>query len=118
VRGLFGAGASGEDRKQLRLKAPKDYSYLNRSGVFAIDGVDDRQDFAKVLESFDNLGITKTEVTSICRILAALLHLGNIRFTTDGVTDGCEIESDHGTDQRSFRAWAAASAPPRRPCPG
>lgn len=37
------AAASSEERKEFRLKAAKDYLFLNKSGVYKIEGVDDKK---------------------------------------------------------------------------
>ena len=42
------SGANNDMKKDLFLDKLENYSYLNSTGCFQIDGVDDREEFAEV----------------------------------------------------------------------
>jgi myosin I len=57
--------------------------YLAQSGCTTADGVDDAVEFREVREAMRTVGITDGEAREIFRVLAAILHIGNIRFEGD-----------------------------------
>lgn len=62
------------------LKPASQFKYLAKSGCLTIEGVDDLGAWKEVVQSFQVLGIKEEEQKMIFRILAAILHLGNIQF--------------------------------------
>jgi myosin-5 len=54
------------------------FHYLNQSGVGSIPGVDDAAEFELTQKSLSLVGISVEEQWQIFRLLAALLHIGNI----------------------------------------
>lgn len=75
------AGASEEEREQLGLTPVEHFDYLNQGGAPRIEGVDDAKDFKETRQSLDRLGVSKEVQSTLWRILAALLHIGNIKIT-------------------------------------
>ena len=75
------AGATDEEREQLGLTPVEHFDYLNQGGAPRIEGVDDAKDFKETRQSLDRLGVSKDVQSSLWRILAALLHIGNIKIT-------------------------------------
>ena len=65
---------------ELQLHGPDYFSYTNRT-VATIDGVRDDRDFEEVLRSMDILGFTPDEKKEVLKILAGILHFGNVKFT-------------------------------------
>ncbi|KAG0224755.1 hypothetical protein BGW41_004968 [Actinomortierella wolfii] len=77
------AGASPEIKKALLLDGGLgDYGYVKNSNHF-IDGVNDVEDFRLLQESMDVMGFSKQEQMNLFKIVAAILHLGNIVVTND-----------------------------------
>ncbi|CAO3569449.1 unnamed protein product [Mortierella alpina] len=77
------AGAPADVKKSLLLDGGlQDYSYVKNSN-HVISGVDDGEDFRLLLESMDVMGFTKQEQQNLFRVIAAILHLGNITVTQD-----------------------------------
>eukprot|EP00727_Mastigamoeba_balamuthi_P009664 m51a1_g532 putative myosin IK (1161) ;mRNA; f:373782-379358 len=68
---------------------PETFWYLSQSGCYTVDGVDDRNDWQAVWSAMDTIGFTRDEKANSFKILAAILHLGNIRFT-DGTPAGIQ----------------------------
>jgi len=76
------AGLDGEQKRKLGLSdSPKSYFYLNSTQSMAtIDCKDDRDDFESLKAAIEILGFGKHEQETIFKILAAVLHIGNIYF--------------------------------------
>ncbi|ERF69328.1 hypothetical protein EPUS_04033 [Endocarpon pusillum Z07020] len=76
------AGATDEEREDLGLLPVEQFDYLNQGGEPLIDGVDDQADFEATRKSLSTIGVTGELQAEIFRLLAALLHLGNVTIAT------------------------------------
>ncbi|KAI8376428.1 P-loop containing nucleoside triphosphate hydrolase protein [Radiomyces spectabilis] len=74
------AGAPSTERKELDLKSWTDFHYLNQSGTGEIPGVNDTEEFELTQKSLSLVGISVQTQWQIFRLLAALLHIGNIEI--------------------------------------
>lgn len=61
------------------------FEYLRHNGQSSL-AYHDKANFFAVLDALDKVGFTIKHVKIICRILAAILHLGNVQFK-DGMED-------------------------------
>ena len=77
----FVAGATEAERQELGLVPVEHFDYLNQGGAPQIESVDDAKDFNDTRQSLTRLGISEEVQSSLWRILAALLHIGNIKIT-------------------------------------
>ncbi|KAK3713917.1 Myosin type-2 heavy chain 1 [Vermiconidia calcicola] len=77
----FVAGATNAEKEELGLVPVEHFDYLNQGGAPVIDGVDDGRDFSETRQSLTRLGVPEEAQKSLWRILAALLHIGNIKIT-------------------------------------
>ena len=75
--------ANDEWSSKLGLMAPEEYLYLNQSGCYEIDGVDDSADMDDVVSALLTIGVEEDVVHSMFSMLAAILSVGNIRFVDD-----------------------------------
>ncbi|ORY80044.1 P-loop containing nucleoside triphosphate hydrolase protein [Protomyces lactucae-debilis] len=75
------AGLNAEQKKLLSLEDCSAYKYLNQGGESKIVNVDDAEEFAATQASLTTIGVSEDDQTSIWRILAGLLHLGNVEIT-------------------------------------
>ena len=99
-------GASPEERAELRLKTPRDYAYLNQSSCDVLSGVDNAAEYRATRRAMDVVGISKIEQAAVMRVVAGVLHLGDVDFVgSDDADDGCEL-----ADERSRAALADAAA--------
>lgn len=60
------------------------FTYLNGSGCFRVDGIDDAHEFEVMMQAFSELGFTTDEVNWVLELSSAILHLGNATFESDG----------------------------------
>ena len=74
------AGASPELRRELRIGASSEYEYLGSGGSAVIEGVDDAEDFGAVGDAMETVGIGRATQAHMWRLLAAILHMGNVKF--------------------------------------
>ncbi|XP_068659158.1 myosin-15 isoform X2 [Aristolochia californica] len=97
--------ASGKDAEKYKLGHPSNFHYLNQSRTIELDGVSNAQEYLKTRRAMDIVGISFDEQDAIFRVLAAILHLGNIEFSP-----GKEHDSSTLKDQKSgFHLQMAAS---------
>ena len=107
------AGLSQEERKDLHLTAAGNYFYLTqvyslfqvfKTSIFpqgktlSADGRDDRADYAEIKDAMKVLMFKDSDIWSTMRVLAALLHIGNIQYaaTTVNNIDATEIHDNGG----------------------
>ncbi|EDO36037.1 predicted protein [Nematostella vectensis] len=87
------AGAPKQIKDMLRLTRAQDFNYLNQ-GSLSDPNLDDTSDFKRMDASMDNVGFSKEEKSNIYRVVAAVLHLGNIIFEDiDDTHGGCQVSS-------------------------
>ncbi|XP_042395963.1 myosin-17-like isoform X2 [Zingiber officinale] len=88
--------APQEDVAKYKLGNPQSFHYLNQSKCFKLDGVDEAQEYLATRRAMDIVGMNEQEQESIFRVVAAILHIGNIDFAK-----GPEIDSSVIKDEKS-----------------
>ncbi|GKV11989.1 hypothetical protein SLEP1_g23195 [Rubroshorea leprosula] len=88
--------APPEVREKYKLGSPKSFHYLNQSNCYVLDGVDDGQEYVATRRAMDVVGISEEDQDAIFRVVAAVLHLGNIEFAK-----GEEVDSSVLKDEKS-----------------
>uniref|UniRef100_A0A2R9B126 Unconventional myosin-X n=1 Tax=Pan paniscus TaxID=9597 RepID=A0A2R9B126_PANPA len=78
------AGLEHEEREEFYLSTPENYHYLNQSGCVEDKTISDQESFREVITAMDVMQFSKEEVREVSRLLAGILHLGNIEFITAG----------------------------------
>ncbi|KAG7474180.1 unconventional myosin-Ie-like [Solea senegalensis] len=73
-------GATAEQRENLGVTTPDYYSYLNQSGTFTVEDIDDKKEFTDTMAAMSVVGLTVEDQDSVLQIIAGILHLGNINF--------------------------------------
>ncbi|XP_071989360.1 unconventional myosin-Vb isoform X2 [Engystomops pustulosus] len=81
----------------LSLSQAEDFFYTSQGGDTVIDGVDDADDFEKTRQAFTLLGVKESHQMSIFKIIASILHLGNIEIVSerDGESSSCSKGDEH-----------------------
>ena len=67
-------------KRELKLGTADEYHYLNQGKVSRLSGVDDSSNFVTTRRAMSSLGIDNYTQKQIFKLLAALLHLGNIQI--------------------------------------
>ncbi|PAV81570.1 hypothetical protein WR25_02774 isoform A [Diploscapter pachys] len=83
------AGLSAEERKDLDLAAASDYYYLVQGKTLRAEGRDDAADLAEIRSALKVLMFKEHEIWNIFKVLAAILHIGNVKFKAN-VIDNLE----------------------------
>ena len=60
------------------------FLYLSKSGCYEVDGLNDQKEFDDVLNAMKVVNISEIDQFNIFKILAGVLHLGNIIFKSEG----------------------------------
>nr|XP_056722193.1 unconventional myosin-XV [Euleptes europaea] len=74
------AGLPGHQKRKFFLQEAETYFYLNQGGNCEIPGKADAEDFHRLLTAMEVLHFSLDDQNSIFRILASILHLGNVYF--------------------------------------
>nr|XP_026243058.1 unconventional myosin-VIIa isoform X4 [Urocitellus parryii] len=87
------AGMSQEQKKKLGLGQATDYNYLAMGNCITCEGRVDSQEYANIRSAMKVLMFTDTENWEISKLLAAILHLGNLQYEarTFENLDACEV---------------------------
>ncbi|GMI96527.1 hypothetical protein HRI_003322000 [Hibiscus trionum] len=86
--------APSEDVEKHKLGNPRTFHYLNQSNCYELDGVDEFKEYLATKSAMDVVGINQAEQDAIFRVVAAILHLGNIEFVTGKEADSSEPKDD------------------------
>ncbi|XP_064785222.1 unconventional myosin-Vc isoform X2 [Oncorhynchus masou masou] len=86
------ACADQPEFKSLRLLRADEFRYTSMGGETAIEGVDDRKDMEETRRTFSLLGLTKDFQADVFKVLAGILHLGNVEIRNVG-SDRSSISS-------------------------
>lgn len=73
-------GLAADEKRKLELGSPSEYNYLNSGKMLACDGRNDGQEFSDVRSAFKVLNFPESDVWGIFTLLAAILHIGNLKF--------------------------------------
>ncbi|QDZ21725.1 myosin [Chloropicon primus] len=104
-------GASEEQREILHLKAcsASDFDYLSCSEVLDIEGMDDAEDFRVTQKAMSIVGISEEEQLDAMKVLSAVLHIGNIKFSDALESDSAVMDGSIVKDECERHLKAAAS---------
>ncbi|KAK0172448.1 hypothetical protein PV328_005764 [Microctonus aethiopoides] len=67
--------------QDMMLADGHNFHYLNQGDSFKIDGVDDAVTFQDTLSAMTRLGFESDQQIDVFKIIAAVLHLGNVKIT-------------------------------------
>ncbi|KAI4886345.1 hypothetical protein NFI96_030827, partial [Prochilodus magdalenae] len=86
-------GMTPEQKKKLGLGKATDYTYLTIGNCTVCDGRDDQKEYSNIRSAMKVLMFTDTENWEISKLLASILHMGNLGYearTYDNL-DACEV---------------------------
>ncbi|XP_076969615.1 unconventional myosin-VIIa isoform X5 [Tamandua tetradactyla] len=86
-------GMSKEQKRRLGLGQATEYNYLAMGNCITCEGREDSQEYANIRSAMKVLMFTDTENWEISKLLAAILHLGNLQYEarTFENLDTCEV---------------------------
>ncbi|MFS7930647.1 putative myosin ATPase [Helianthus anomalus] len=83
-----------QEVEKYKLGDPKTFHYLNQSNCYQLVGVNEAQDYLATRRAMDVVGITDTDQEAIFRLVAAILHLGNVQFIKGKEVDSSLLKDD------------------------
>ena len=94
------AGFPDSDLKDLGLKSDwTKYKYINQGGEQAKGQIDDKQNYRLVNEAMKIANFEPELIKTIWNIVAAVIHLGNVNFASDGDRDMNNNDKNSGQVQ-------------------
>ncbi|KAL2345815.1 hypothetical protein Fmac_007100 [Flemingia macrophylla] len=81
---------------KYKLGSPKTFHYLNQSKCYELDDMNDSLEYLATRRAMDIVGISQQEQEAIFRVVAAILHIGNIDFAK-----GKEVDSSIPKDDKA-----------------
>lgn len=86
-------GASDEERAELFLPAggARAFAYTSQSGCLTVAGMDDVEEYRIMRTAMTTLGISPNDQKGCMCLLAAILHLSNVKFDAEG--DGSSVSA-------------------------
>uniref|UniRef100_UPI003AAE8E0E unconventional myosin-X isoform X1 n=1 Tax=Centroberyx gerrardi TaxID=166262 RepID=UPI003AAE8E0E len=84
------AGTNAQQKEAFGLSHAESYYYLKQSGCVADKTINDQDTFQDVLNAMRTMQFTEENIGEILRLLAGILHAGNIEFMTAG---GAQVSS-------------------------
>ncbi|XP_056692827.1 myosin-6 isoform X2 [Spinacia oleracea] len=88
--------APKEDVERFKLDSPRNFHYLNQSNCYKVDVIDDAEEYLTTRRAMDVVGIGSHEQDAIFKVVAAILHLGNVEFAK-----GSDSDSSKPKDEKS-----------------
>ncbi|KAF5188692.1 Myosin-11 [Thalictrum thalictroides] len=83
-----------QEIEKYKLGNPESFHYLNQSNCYELVGVNDAHEYLATRRAMDIVGISEKEQDSIFKVVASLLHLGNIEFDKGEDTDSSALKDD------------------------
>ncbi|XP_028790296.1 myosin-11-like [Neltuma alba] len=88
--------APQEEIEKYKLDNPRSFHYLNQSSFYELADVSDAREYLATRRAMDIVGISQKDQEAIFRVVAAILHLGNIDFSK-----GKEVDSSVPKDDKA-----------------
>ena len=70
--------------------------------MISCDGRDDGEEFAHIRGAMKVLEMTDQDIWDVLKILASILHMGNISYKADDVNDAANIPDQNNVERASF----------------
>uniref|UniRef100_A0A672LTI9 Unconventional myosin-Vb n=1 Tax=Sinocyclocheilus grahami TaxID=75366 RepID=A0A672LTI9_SINGR len=109
------ASSSLSEFKDLSLSNAEDFTYTSLGENIFIEGVNDAEDLVKTREALTMLGVKEIHQMSIFKIIASILHLGNVGIMSERDGESCHINRDDthlhnfcrllGIEQEQMEHW-------------
>ncbi|XP_027365893.1 myosin-9-like isoform X2 [Abrus precatorius] len=88
--------APQEEVEKYKLGNPRSFHYLNQSKCYELADISDAREYLATRRAMDIVGISQKDQEAIFRVVAAILHIGNIAFTK-----GKEVDSSVPKDDQA-----------------
>ncbi|OIV90788.1 hypothetical protein TanjilG_15521 [Lupinus angustifolius] len=86
--------APQEEVEKYKLGNPRSFHYLNQSKCYELADISDAREYLATRRAMDIVGISQKDQEAIFRVVAAILHIGNIEFTKGKEADSSIPKDD------------------------
>ncbi|XP_010414067.1 PREDICTED: myosin-12-like isoform X2 [Camelina sativa] len=86
--------APPEEAKKFKVGDPRTFHYLNQTNCYEVSNVDDAREYIETRNAMDIVGIGQEAQDAIFRVVAAILHLGNVNFIKGEEADSSKLRDD------------------------
>ncbi|CAH8264422.1 unnamed protein product [Arabidopsis lyrata] len=83
--------APPEEAKKFKVGDPRTFHYLNQTNCYEVSNVDDAREYIETRNAMDIVGIGQEAQDAIFRVVAAILHLGNVNFIKGEEADSSKL---------------------------
>lgn len=97
------AGAPQQIKTKLGITKAEDFLYL-KQGSIKDKNLDDVADYRRMDDSMNKVGFSDEEKANIFKVIAAVLHVGNISFEDSADKDGGSMVSSKSNKSLNFAA--------------
>ncbi|XP_019453346.1 PREDICTED: myosin-11-like [Lupinus angustifolius] len=87
--------APQEEVEKYKLGNPRSFHYLNQSKCYELADVSDAREYLATRRAMDIVGISQKDQEAIFRVVAAILHIGNIEFCKGKEVDSSIPKDDN-----------------------
>eukprot|EP01084_Bolivina_argentea_P058897 107503_1 len=77
---MLSKGCDRNLRKELELKSPDNYIICTQGSCVQVPGINDKNDFEEINQAFNTLQFNNKLIYSIFKLIAGILHIGNVTF--------------------------------------
>ncbi|KAI9922395.1 hypothetical protein PsorP6_002691 [Peronosclerospora sorghi] len=92
------AGMPSEQKNALKLKSASEFYFLNQGNCVQVPEINDKKDFKELVEAMGTVGISPELEQTIFRLVACVLHLGNMEFTENAKNESQIAHPEDVTD--------------------
>ncbi|XP_008275923.1 unconventional myosin-VIIa-like [Stegastes partitus] len=87
------AGITAEEKETLSLGTAEEYNFLTKGDCIVCTGRDDDKDYDRIQSALKVLTFSDDQCQKILKLLAAILHLGNVSFdaTSENNLETCDV---------------------------
>ncbi|KAK7355965.1 hypothetical protein VNO80_15230 [Phaseolus coccineus] len=86
--------APNEEIEKYKLGNPRSFHYLNQSKCYELADISDAREYLATRRAMDIVGISQRDQEAIFRVVASILHIGNIEFTKGKDVDSSVPKDD------------------------
>tara|TARA_B110000211_G_C13883158_1_gene466053 strand:+ start:282 stop:815 length:534 start_codon:yes stop_codon:yes gene_type:complete len=80
----------------LGIESPSEFHYLNQGECFDVKGVDDKAEFDELCRGLSEMGVVDDVQAELWKVLAGVVHLGNVTFCEEEGATGMMAAVDPG----------------------
>eukprot|EP00808_Paulinella_micropora_P029782 g80330.t1 len=85
-------GLDDTQKHDLCVKPLESYRYLNQSGCYTVDRMDDQQEWKAMQKAFAQLEVPPDEVAGQWIVVSSVLNIGNLEFKGADKGEGCDMK--------------------------